>query len=44
MFLFSRCIYVSMTFFCTILIHMFTQKDIINSFNVDYYRVASYAQ
>lgn len=44
MFLFSRCIYVSMTFFCTILIHMFSQKDIINSFNVDYYRVASYAQ
>ena len=44
MFLFSRCIYVSMTFLCTILIHMFTKKDIINSFNVDYYRVASYAQ
>ena len=44
MFLFSRCIYVSMTFLCTILIHMFSKKDIINSFNVDYYRVASYAQ
>jgi ribosomal protein S4 len=44
MFLFSRCIYVSMTFFFTILIHMFLKKDIINSFNADYYRVASYAQ
>lgn len=44
MFLFSRCIYVSMTFLCAILIHMFSKKDIINSFNVDYYRVASYAQ
>lgn len=44
MFLFSRCIYVSMTFLFSILIHIFTRKDIINSFNVDYYRVASYAQ
>jgi hypothetical protein len=44
MFLFSRCIYVSMTFFFLILIHMFTKKDIVNSFNADYYRVASYAQ
>ena len=37
MFLFSRCIYISMTFFFTILIHMFLKKDIINAFNVDYY-------
>jgi ribosomal protein S4 len=44
MYLFSRCIYVSMTFLFSILIHMFTKKDIINSFNVDYYRVANYAQ
>jgi hypothetical protein len=44
MFLFSRCIYISMTFLFSILIHMFTKKDIINSFNVDYYRVASYAK
>ena len=44
MFLFCRCIYISMSFFFTILIHMFLKKDIINSFNIDYYRVASYAQ
>jgi hypothetical protein len=28
----------------TILIARFTQKDIINSFRFDYYRLATYAQ
>lgn len=42
MFLFSRCIYVSFHFFIMILIKMFTKKDIINAFPIDYYRVANF--
>jgi hypothetical protein len=44
LFVFSRCIHVSFHFLFTILIARFTQKDIINSFRFDYYRLATYAQ
>ena len=43
-FLFSRCIYISINFLFTVLISRFTKKDMINSFNFDYYRVVNYAQ
>jgi hypothetical protein len=44
LFIFSRCIFVSFKFLFTILISRFTKRDIINSFNFDYYRVANYIQ
>jgi hypothetical protein len=44
LFVFSRCIYVSLFFLFTILIARFKKKDIINSFRFDYYRVATYTQ
>lgn len=43
-FMFSRCIYVSLQFWFTILISRFTLNDLVNSFSFDYYRIASYAQ
>lgn len=43
-FMFSRCIYVSLYFWFTVLISRFTLNDLVNSFSFDYYRIASYAQ
>ena len=44
MFLFSRCIYVSLYFMFTILVKLFSKKDIINAFPMDYYRVANFSR
>ena len=44
LFVFSRCIYVSLNFLFTVLIARFTRQDMVNSFNFDYYRVVNYAQ
>lgn len=43
-FMFSRCIYISLQFWFTILISRFTLNDLVNSFSFDYYRIATYAQ
>lgn len=42
LFIFPLCFYISLSFFFIILIRRITLKDLINTFNMDYYAILSY--